>query len=505
MPEGNPPAKKLPGGNPSLTVGVGAVVNTLIPGLVPTVASQILPPGPQTNLTQTGVAEAGTAPVVPGQAPSNSTSGIVQAGVRQLGSQPFGSLQPGAQPLGSQTSTYDAATKNASSAYSAPSLGAGAFGALANPDGNPWVQGNPAPRNSLIPGQTSGQTSGQETSAGKVAQPSDLPTTVGGTVTGGAAASPSAVPWNRWSAEFSFAPPAPTVESTQPSILSPASASSVATSSAQPVFGTVVREVAPSSVGSDLRGEPAPAETALLAENTPVIALSATNAQPLSTTDWEDVVPTTPVSGSPVEGLGSGAGEPTAPAAQNVPTLLASANAGAGAVARAQSSSGANIPISAANSSNAITPAEGQTDPGAQTGAGNGLLGILSGAVAALPVLNSAVQLPPARSVLRGEAPRATAAVTSPSLRSAGAGSSPAASALTPTAATDCSNGAAASQTPFSVFFSSPGPGTESAASTLPKMILPAMNSALRDGHIGGADMTSVSAPNGSAHGGLSA
>jgi hypothetical protein len=41
---------------------------------------------------------------------------------------------------------------------------------------------------------------------------------------------------------------------------------------------------------------------------------------------------------------------------------------------------------------------------------------------------------------------------------------------------------AVASQTPFSVFFSSVGPGTEVAASTLPKMILPAGSAAIRSG-----------------------
>ena len=41
----------------------------------------------------------------------------------------------------------------------------------------------------------------------------------------------------------------------------------------------------------------------------------------------------------------------------------------------------------------------------------------------------------------------------------------------------------ASSQTPFSVFFSSPGPGTESAASVLPKTILPTAGSAFQDSH----------------------
>jgi hypothetical protein len=506
MPAGNAPAKKLAGGNPPLTVGVWAAANMVVPGFVPTVASQILPPGPQTNLTQTGVAEAGTAPVVSAQAPS--TSGIVPAGVQRPGTQQFETLQSGSQPLGPQTGAYAPAAQNASSAYSAPSLGARTLGALANPDGTAWAQGDPAPRSSLIPGEANGRANGQETSAGKVAQPPVFSATAGGTNTGGVAAPPSAASENPWSGELSFAPPAPTVENPQPPILSHAIASPVATASAglsaQAVPQTAAREVEPASVGSDLQTAPAPAETALLAENTPPSALSAVNGQSLSTPGWQDVGPATPSSGSPVEGLGSGAGEPTAPAAQNVPVLLASAGSGVGAAARVQSSSGANIPISPANSSSAIAPAEDQMDPAAQAAAGNSLSGILSGA-AALPIPNSAAQLTPAKQALRVAAPRATATVTSPSLRSAGASSSAPASILTSTtAAAESGNGAAASQTPFSIFFSSPGPGTESAASTLPKMILPATSSALRDSHIGAADASSVSAPNGGVHGGVS-
>ena len=49
-----------------------------------------------------------------------------------------------------------------------------------------------------------------------------------------------------------------------------------------------------------------------------------------------------------------------------------------------------------------------------------------------------------------------------------------------------------ASQTPFAVFFSSPGPGAESAASTLPKMILPGSGIAVRGSHALGSDSPSA-------------
>jgi hypothetical protein len=56
------------------------------------------------------------------------------------------------------------------------------------------------------------------------------------------------------------------------------------------------------------------------------------------------------------------------------------------------------------------------------------------------------------------------------------------------------------SQTPFSVFFSGPGPagsgaGTEAAAGTLPKMLVPAANSAARNNQANGADALNPNPP----------
>ena len=468
VPAGNAPAKKLPGGNPPLAGNTWAGTTTVFAGIVPAMANQISLPA-QPNIVQTSVLA---------QSPiSNGVSGINQSpGVQQTRSQ-----QLGTQVLGSRTSAYENAAKNASlsyfTGYSATSPAAGTSGALANPDRTAGVQ-------------TSGQANGQEAGAANVAESPILSATAGETVSDGGTGSPSAVPGNQWNAESSFVAPA---ENTQPSVHSSSAPSSIAASSPQFASRTAVRETAPGSVGNDSEVVPAPAENTLLTENTPPSALSTANAQPLSTASWQDTVPATPSRGSTVEGIGNGIGEPFAQAAQTIPTLLASANSAAGVAARVLSSSGGDISISQDNSSSAIASAEDQIDPAAQTGAGNEPSGILNGAGAALLGLNSAVQLAAGRTAPRIAAPRATAVIT-PGVRTSGATAS--ASTLAASSATEAANGsAAASQTPFSIFFSSPGPGTESAASTLPKMILPAASSSIRDSHA--VDTSTESAPSG--------
>ncbi len=464
MPAGNVPAKKLPGGNPPLAVNVWAGANAVVPGFVPAMANQISLPA-QPNVTQI------SAPAL--LSISNGASVMAQ---------PAGVQQPGVQQPGSQTA-YQTTAKNASLSYSANYFAS----RLANPDGTAGVQ-------------TCRQANRQETAPVEVAQLPVLSATAEGTASGGAAGSPSAAMGNQWSGELFFAPRA---ENTQPSILSSSSASSVASPSAQPASGTVVREVAPGSIESGSQADPASAENTLLAENTPPSALSTANAQPLSTSAWQDTVPAMMPSGFSVDGVGNGAVELFAPAGQTVQTLLASASSTAGAAARVQNSAGAAIPIRQADSSSAIEPGEDQVDSPAQTGAGNGLSGILNGAGAASPVVNLEAQSAGTRSVLRVASPRATSAVSNPGVRTSAA-TAPAAT-LPSLSATEAGNGTAAGQTPFSIFFSSPGPGTESAASTLPKMILPPTSAAIRDGHIGAADASGVSTPSsGGAHGGVS-
>ncbi len=423
MPWGNTPAKKLPGGSPPLAGSAWAGTNAVVPGFVPAMANQISLSA-QPNVIQASVA---AQPSI-----ANGASGIDQAGGH-----------PGTQQLGPQTSTYQATAKNASLSYAS-----GLAPSPVNPDGTEGVR-------------SGDQANGQEAVPIHVAQPPVLSATVGETISGGAAGTASATPGNQW-------------KGTQPSILTNSIASSNASSSAQPVSGNVVPEVVPS-----------PAENMLLSENTPPSALSTANAQPLSTSGWQDAVPAPPSSGSSVDGMGNGTAEAIAQSGRTEPTLLASANSTAGAGARVQRSADANIAISQAGSSSAIAPAANQIDPAAQTGTGNGLSGILSGAVAALPGLNPAAQSAPVRSVPRIVAARTIAVATNTGVRTSGT-ASPAAT-LPSSLTTEDGNGSAASQTPFSIFFSSPVSGTESAAATLPKMILPATSSGIRDSHIGAA------------------
>jgi hypothetical protein len=145
------------------------------------------------------------------------------------------------------------------------------------------------------------------------------------------------------------------------------------------------------------------------------------------------------------------------------------------------------------------------TDPAGEIPEGNPLAAVVNGAAPNappfnLPALNSPGEL------IAGKALRF--AGSSPSLRTAdqdrGAsgstsilGSAAASSSSAVSINDNGSNGNGSplgSQTPFSVFFSSTGPGTESAAAVLPRMILPASNAALRDNLTSSTGASSASA-----------
>ena len=99
---------------------------------------------------------------------------------------------------------------------------------------------------------------------------------------------------------------------------------------------------------------------------------------------------------------------------------------------------------------------------------------------------------------LRVGAPKVAAGVATPNVRAAGAGQ---VSTTSATLAAESDTGAGlpiASQTPFSIFFSSPGPGADSAASVLPKMMLPATGAAIH-----GSSVMAATPGNGAQTGGL--
>jgi hypothetical protein len=107
----------------------------------------------------------------------------------------------------------------------------------------------------------------------------------------------------------------------------------------------------------------------------------------------------------------------------------------------------------------------------------------------AAAILSSMAALAPEATLA---AAKTSAAAMTPNIRGAalpvaGAPSSTQTSAL-PQASDSSSASAMANQTPFSVFFSGPGPGTEAAAGVLPRMILPGTSSAIRGSHAAGTE-----------------
>ena len=142
-----------------------------------------------------------------------------------------------------------------------------------------------------------------------------------------------------------------------------------------------------------------------------------------------------------------------------------------------------------------------KTDTATQGTSASSLVKIMNGQVPTAAVPTS----PALETVTKAASPvpaaKVTAATTSPSAHGASQGTeAPAAphsnSTSTSTALTtggeSGSDSGLASQTPFSIFFSSSGPGSESAASTLPKMILPVTGSAIRGSHVTGTEASSA-------------
>jgi len=484
---GNPPAKKLPNGSAPLAMSALAAVNTVVPGFVPAAASQIASSGAQASFIPTNLPQ-----------PSLPSTLIVAASVQRA------NVTNETVPSGLQAAVYAASAKSVASDYATPTATAGVFSSLANPGGTAGALANQTPINGAsIPGQTTGQANGQSASMANSGQLPVLSPAAGGVVSGGTAVSPSiapASPWSRLQSEPGTAEPALLAANTQSAVLSAASGEPAPSAALQEVL---IRQ------WSGAQSEPGTMEPVLLAANTQPAVLSTTTGQPGSGTAVPEVISASEGSGSQADSFGVGAAEPIAQTAQTdqaVPVLLANANSGADVAATVLPSSGVNLQIGPANSSN-VPGTAAQTNPSAETGTGNPLPGILNGQASALPALNAAAQLAPGRISQRFVAPRVTAAVTSPTVRGAGAGPGASSSILPAAVATgsDASSGSAnANQTPFSVFFSSPGPGAESAASTLPKMILPATSSAIRDSQAGGTAVSSASPQSGGWHSGVS-
>jgi hypothetical protein len=127
--------------------------------------------------------------------------------------------------------------------------------------------------------------------------------------------------------------------------------------------------------------------------------------------------------------------------------------------------------------------AEAQSELPAQGAAVKTLTGLLNGPVPGPSVLNSAANLIPSVPARRLAPAKEPTAVPSGSVRTNTGSATPLVSSASSGASASGSESAEQNQNPFSVFFSSPGPGVESAAAVLPKMILPP-NSTIHDAHV---------------------
>jgi hypothetical protein len=130
------------------------------------------------------------------------------------------------------------------------------------------------------------------------------------------------------------------------------------------------------------------------------------------------------------------------------------------------------------------------------------LAGIISAQIEAAsmpapaPAGPAAVPVLPGKETVRSTAAAASDTASSPSTRTVGPGAAnslkEAASVPTQSAS---ENGLSAGPTPFSVFFSGAGSGVQSAASALPHLIAPSVNSGLRDSHTFGTLAGSAATP----------
>ena len=254
-------------------------------------------------------------------------------------------------------------------------------------------------------------------------------------------------------------------------------------------------------------------DSVLLAHNANPETLPFTTTS--STADRNTLTAETPTdvreSAGPGDLLAAGTAQPSSPPSQlqataetaataGVPVLMADASVETGPGAVVQTSS---IGDTSANPGTNLNPDQ---EDGGEAGAvapqrnaltpaeiGNLFSGIASASNITSPIsgsqiLSPQVQFAPAKDqaaggrVLPTAAAKANAGVTSTTSAGAGTKTSVAVQAGSAKEAESGTASPGASQTPFSVFFSSPGPGSESAASTLPKMILPGATAAPHSG-----------------------
>jgi len=405
-----------------------AAVNVVVPGFIPATASQIPSPPPQLNPLPPSFLQPSPSPTL-AAAVQTQTPEIAAANVQS----------------GLQRAAYDTTTQSALVGYSAVSPAVGSFGPVRGPGGIAGSLTDLSTPAALIPSVTTGEAKGDETSVVQSTQ--------------------------------SFARLAVTegVDS-----------------------GIALPNTAPGSLCNGIAGRSLSAEPTLLSERTQPPALKV--AQPAAGAVSLDVAAGNQMGSSPINGTGLGTAEATPQRSHAVePTvpgtvLLADANSEAGTAAAVPLSFATNLRTGQEDSANAVAPdiaavtAAPSGYSSVETRTGSPLAGTTTSQISASSVPNPSLQPAPGMAVPEFAAPRVSAAVASVSVRGAGAGANPRTSILPAVlpAGSDSDNASPlSSQTPFSVFFSGPGPGTESAASALPKMILPVTSYAIRDGHTG--------------------
>jgi hypothetical protein len=425
----NSQLKKLAGGSPAASSVAGAV-NLAVPETVPAIVSPLPGPPLQASMMQLSLAPANltqpslTRPILP------ALTVVAQIQVPELSS---------AMVQTKLQTSYNVSALSAAVGYSELAQTLGSAGSLASADGMTSTLTNPS-TSAGATSNTGAPTTSQETATANSA-PSPLPTaktTASSPYVTGTEPGPQNGLW----------PAGPVLAESPPPVLS--------TATGQPPPTAFSPEVVKITQGS---ASPASGEGLWSA-----VAMHGTD----QVSDSAALAPALLANGE--TGFGSGAG--VLPASLDVQSgQVSAANVTAGDIATATSSATATaVP----------------TDVGAQTGTENAPVPVMSGQPAGTAIPSMLAPLAPVRTALRSAVASVAEVVTTPSIRGAGPGAGAPSQIVTsdvPAAPASAKALPVANQTPFSVFFSGAGPGTESAASVLPRMILPATSSAVRDSH----------------------
>jgi hypothetical protein len=448
---GNSALKRL-SSDSSAILSPSAALNIVVPGFIPETANQIPSPPLRSSLLQPRLMQ--PSPVQP-SAPATPPAAL-RAQVPDSAARAF---QPGLQ-----MTAYVAGTQSTPVSYSALGPTAGKLGSFTSPDSIAGDLTNPSTPATLIR-DVSGQTNGQETATANGAPP-PLSTAAGATaLTGGLPNPETRSQWNSSQDGPAAEGPMLVAESMQPRILSATTGRSAPGTPSPDVVkgGQVITSVTAGpglgSAGQTLQADQAGGPTAF----SPTLPANAR------------------IEAEPAPGV-----------------LLAFADLHSGQAKAANVTATDTIATNPIATNPIATNRAVQTDLSAQTGTGNPVSGIVNAQISASApsIFNPSAQLAPARAALQFAVPRVGDAVATPNVRGVGRGAEALASIPTSALSTGPDSGKGlplASQTPFSVFFSSPGPGTESAASVLPKMMLPVTSSPIRDSHATGTEAPSTS------------